>query len=434
MERLAVEKLKTWKTQVSRKPLLIRGARQVGKTWLAVDFGRRFFDGRVHVIDLERQPDWHRVFEANLDPQRIVSELEILINARIEPGRDLLFFDEIQSCPRAIMALRYFYEELPKLHVIAAGSLLEFAMKSISFPVGRVQLLQLPPMNFVEFLLAIGKTQVAEVIQGRPERQPESVHRMLLEDVRKYLFVGGMPESVRAFVRSSKLRDALESQAALVDTFRQDFSKYAPYSDKRCLNAVFSATARNVGKQTKYSNLAEGFSNPTIKKTFDLLCLAQVIRKVPSASPAGLPLGASASERKFKAIMVDVGLMHNLCGLPVSAEYTKSDLLAIYQGALAEQFVGQEFISAGQELYYWAREARNSTAEVDYLTVVNREIYPVEVKSGAAGRLRSLHLLLKSFANCPNGVVFSTVPYSELPQQKLRFLPLYYAYSFASAN
>ena len=434
MERLVVEKLKTWKTQLSRKPLLILGARQVGKTWLVKDFGSRFFDGAVHVIDLERQPDWHRVFAANLQPQRILSELEILINARIEPGRDLLFFDEIQSCPRAIMALRYFYEDFPELHIIAAGSLLEFALKNISFPVGRVQLLHLPPMNFIEFLLANGKKQAAEVVQNKPARQPDSVHTMLLEEVRQYLFVGGMPECVGAYMRSNKLRDPAEIQADLVNTFRQDFSKYAPYSDKRCLNAVFSATAKNVGKQIKYSNLAEGFTNPTLKKAFDLLGMAQVIRKVPSASPAGLPLGASASERKFKAIMVDLGLMQNLCGLAANTEYVKSDLLAIYQGALAEQFVGQEFISAGQELYYWARDRKSSTAEVDYLIVVNGEIYPVEIKSGAAGRLKSLHLLLQTYASCPVGVVFSTAPYSELPEQRLRFLPLYYAHKFASQD
>lgn len=430
MERLITKKLQSWKGQSKRKPMILRGARQVGKTWVVVNFGQKFFEGRVHVVDLERNPDWHRIFEVNLDASRIISELEILLNHRIVPGKDLLFFDEVQSCPRAIMALRYFYEELPELHVIAAGSLLEFAFSDISFPVGRVQILNIYPLSFLEFLLAAGKKLAAEIVQAAPVTQQDSVHRMLLEEVRKYMFVGGMPECVLAYIRTGSMRDAIEIQADLVNTFREDFFKYAPFSDKRCLNAVFTAISRNIGNQIKYSNLAEGFTNPTIKKAFDLLCLAQVVRKVPAASPAGLPLGASASERKFKALMMDVGVMQHLCGMPVKFEYAKSDLLAIYQGALAEQFVGQELLAAYQEeVHYWARDAKSSTAEVDFLVVVGGKIYPVEIKSGTSGRLRSLHLLLQTYPNCPAGYVFSMAPYSRLPEQKLIFLPLYYVYS-----
>ena len=435
MERLITKKLLAWKDQRNRKPLMLRGARQVGKTWSVIDFGKRCFEGTVHVVDLEQRPDWHRVFEENLVTARILSELEILLNARIVPGRDLLFLDEIQSCPRAIMALRYLYESCPELHVIAAGSLLEFAARDISFPVGRVQFLNMSPMNFVEFLMATGKTMAAEVVLSPPEKQPDSVHTMLLDELRRYLFVGGIPECVQAYVRTGRIRDAFDVQAELAHAFRQDFSKYAPYSDKRCLNAVFSSTAKNVGGQIKYTRLAEGYANPTIKKAFDLLCLAQVIRKVPSTTPAGLPLGASASERKFKALMVDIGLMQHLCGLPVDVEYAKADLLGIYQGAMAEQFVGQELVSAGQsELYYWARSAKSSTAEVDFLIVTHGRIRPVEVKSGASGRLRSLHLLLESYPNCRPGYVFSCAPYAELPGQKLVFLPLYYAYCASSLD
>ncbi|OPX24426.1 MAG: hypothetical protein B1H02_03510 [Candidatus Latescibacteria bacterium 4484_107] len=201
------------------------------------------------------------------------------------------------------------------------------------------------------------------------------------------------------------------------------------------MNAVLSSTAQRVGQQIKYAHLTEGYSNPTIKKAFDLLCLAQVIRKVASATPSGLPLGASASARKFKALMVDIGIMQHLCGLPVDVEYKKSDLLSIYRGALAEQFVGQELVAAGHhELYYWAREARSSRAEVDFLMVLDGRIYAIEVKSGASGRLRSLHLLLQTYPNCGPGYVFSCAPYSELPEQKLVFLPLYYVYGAASVR
>jgi len=435
MKRSILQKLLAWKNQKRRKPLILRGARQVGKTWSVIDFGKLSFKGKVHVVDLEKHLDWHRIFSGNLAAGRILSELEILLNEKIIPGKDLLFLDEIQSCPRAITALRYFYEECPKLHVIAAGSLLEFAMKEISFPVGRVQFLNMVPMSFPEFLQATGKTAAADILLSALQKQPDSVHALLLEELRRYLFIGGMPEAVLAYARSGKMRDAFEVQAELANAYRQDFAKYAPYSDKRCLNSVFSSTARSVGQQIKYTHLAEGFTIPTIKKAFDLLGLAQVIRKVSSSSPAGLPLGASASERKFKAHLVDVGLMQHLCGMPIDIEYHRSDLLSIYRGAMAEQFVGQEFVAAGQEeLYYWSREAKSSSAEVDFLITINGRIHPVEIKSGASGRLRSLHLLLETYPNCPSGYVFSTRPYSELPKQKLIFLPLYYAYTIIHLN
>jgi len=272
MKRSILQKLLAWKNQKRRKPLILRGARQVGKTWSVIDFGKLSFKGKVHVVDLEKHLDWHRIFSGNLAAAGILSELEILLNEKIIPGKDLLFLDEIQSCPRAITALRYFYEECPELHVIAAGSLLEFAMKEISFPVGRVQFLNMVPMSFPEFLQATGKTAAADLLLSALQKQPDSVHALLLEELRRYLFIGGMPEAVLAYARSGKMRDAFEVQAELANAYRQDFAKYAPYSDKRCLNSVFSSTARSVGQQIKYTHLAEGFTIPTIKKAFDPNC------------------------------------------------------------------------------------------------------------------------------------------------------------------
>lgn len=403
----------------------------MGKTWSIIDFGTKQFDA-VHVVDLEKHLDWHRIFEGKLVVADMLSQLEIFLNARIEPGRHLLFLDEIQSCPRAITALRYFYEDCPELHVIAAGSLLEFALREISFPVGRVQFLEMGPLNFAEFLMAIGKERAAEIALAPPGRQADSVHAMLLDEVRRYMFVGGMPECVATYTETGRMRDSFAVQAELVNAYRDDFAQYTPQVDRWCLNAVLTSVAQSVGQQVKYVNLAEGFSNPTIKKALDLLCLARVVRRVRAASPSGLPLGASASERKFKALVVDIGLMQHLCGMPVEVEYARTDLLAMYQGAMAEQFIGQELVAAGQsELHYWAREARSSSAEVDFLTVVSGQIRPVEVKGGAAGRLRSMHLLLGTYPGCAPGYVFSGAPYAELPEQKLVFIPLYCAYGAA---
>lgn len=428
MKRLVIERFVEWKNQPRRKPLIVRGARQVGKTWAIKYFGENYFQGKIHVVDLEKRPDWHSIFEGNLIPTRIISELEILLNTKIIPGQDLLFFDEVQSCPRALMALRYFYEEMPELHIIAAGSLMEFAMREISFPVGRVQFLNIYPLSFTEFLMATGKSLAAEIIQSKPGPQPASIHQMMLEELRQYFFIGGMPECVLAYVETGKIREAFDVQSELVNAYRQDFSKYAPYSDKNCLNAVLSSVAQRVGQQIKYVHLAEGYTSPTIKKAFELLNLAQVIRKISSTNPSGLLLGASASATKFKALMVDIGIMQHLCGIPANVEYTKTDLLGIHQGALAEQFVGQELIANGQnELYYWSRAAKSSSAEVDILGVFNNKIYPIEIKSGPSGRLKSLHLFLETYPNCRSGFVLSTAPYSELPEQKLIFIPIYFA-------
>lgn len=417
--------LTEWASSLRRKPLIIRGARQVGKTYSVQALGHARFQETV-TADLERNRDWHRVFEGDLDAKQVLSEIEVLAGKKIEPGKTLLFLDEIQACPRAITALRYFYEELPELHVIAAGSLLEFALGEISVPVGRVQYLEMHPMTFVEYLWAIGNNAAAQIVQAKPAALPEATHRLLLQELKRYCFIGGMPESVSAYLKSGSLQEAFEVQKELCETYRQDFSKYAPRSDPRCLDEVFLSVARHVGQQIKYARLAESFSDPTIKNAFDLLCKARVIKKVPSCNPSGLPLGASLSSKRFKAILVDVGMWQHLSGMRSDREYATDDLLGIYRGAMAEQFVGQEMmVSQNSELHYWSREARSSSAEVDYLAVVDGTIRAIEVKSGSSGKLRGLHLLLKSYPNMAGGIVFSSGPYAELPGQKLTFLPLY---------
>ena len=429
MDRLFTKQLVDWKSSSGRKPLIIRGARQVGKSYTVAWFGKNSFNGRIHTVDFEKHPDWHGIFGRNLDPFRIVSELEILLNAKIAAGTDLLFFDEVQAAPKAIMALRYFYEEMPGLHVIAAGSLLEFAMKDISFPVGRVNLASMTPMNFYEFLKACQKDNLAEIILSEPEKLPDSIHSALLYSLKEYMYIGGMPQCVNIWREIRSTAEVFNIQNDLAGTYRQDFSKYAPYVDKRSLNNALGSVAKNVGHQVIYTRLSDEFTGPTNKKAIDLLTQARVVSKVHAASPASLPLAATASEKRFKALLVDTGILRSLNQLPANIEYLKNDLLQMYHGALAEQFAGQEFISSGLEnLYYWSREAKSSSAEVDYLLVRNNKICPVEIKGGVAGKLRSLHLLLREFPNVDQGYVLSTAPYGEMPSQKIVFLPLYYAY------
>ena len=418
-----------WKDGKRRKPLILRGARQVGKTWSLKEFGKNRFES-LALVDLERNKPLRQLFDGDLNVTRICSDLEVLLQQKIIPGKTLLFFDEIQACPRAITALRYFYEEMPELHVVAAGSLLEFALEESSFPVGRVQFLNLYPLCFAEYLEAIGNAPAATAVLGNPAEISPAVHELLREELKRYFFIGGMPAAVKAYLENNSLRDAFEVQQEIAESYRMDFAKYTPRVDRFCLDSVFTSLSQHIGKQIKYARLGEGYSNPTLKKAFDALCLAQVARRIPSVDPSGLPLGATASAKLFKALMLDIGLMRYLSGMPNDIEYAKSDLLAIYRGAMAEQFVGQEMLVSQQgSLYYWDRQAKSSSAEVDYLAVLDGKIHPVEVKSGATGSLRSLHLFLAAYPECGKALVFSDRRYADLPEQKITFLPLYSAFA-----
>lgn len=425
MRRFIDEELRKWKEGTRRKPLILRGARQVGKTWSLKEFGKNKFES-LALVDLERNPPLRRLFDGDLGAARICADLEVLLRQKITPGKTLLFFDEIQACPRAITALRYFYEEMPDLHVVAAGSLLEFALKDASFPVGRIQFLNLYPLCFAEYLEAIGNAPATAAVLGNPRDITPAVHELLRDELKRYFFIGGMPAAVNAYRESSSLHDAFEVQGEIVESYRMDFAKYTPQVDRYCLDSVFTSLAQRVGQQIKYARLGEGYANPTLKKAFEALCLAHVARRIPAADPSGLPLGASASAKIFKALLLDVGLMRSLAAMPDDVEYGRSDLLAIYRGAMAEQFVGQEMlISQNGSLYYWDRQAKSSSAEVDYLAVMDGRIHPVEVKSGATGSLKSLHLFLAAYPDCGQAMVFSDRPYADLPKQKITFLPLY---------
>ena len=432
MKRLIESTLLEWKNSSRRKPLIIRGARQVGKTYTITGFGRINFKNYV-VIDFERNPKFRNIFENDLQPSRIIKELELAAAQRIIPGETLIFFDEIQEYPKALVALRYFYEEMPGLHIIAAGSLLEFAMGEIPFPVGRVQFAEIYPLNFLEFQMALRNERAVEYLSGSPKELSDTSHQFLLNQLKDYFFVGGMPEAVKTFSESKSTNRAIEVQGEICNSLKQDFAKYNPHVDKQCLTGVLTSLAKNVGKQTKYASLTADYSNPTIKKAYQTLVQAKLIHKINSVNPQGFPLSIMTS-KVFKSSMLDIGIMNYLCGIYKTDEYFKNDLLGIYRGAMAEQFVGQEMAyNQNNEMFYWSRQAKSSTAEVDYVISVNDRIIPVEVKSARSGRLRSMHQYLKEFPDCAVGYVFSANKYAELPEQKLNFIPLYFAYS-ASMN
>jgi len=433
MKRDIENELIKWKDSKRRKPLIIRGARQVGKTWSIKEFGKEYFDNTV-IIDFERNKEFSSIFDTNLDPKTIIETIEVLKGEKIKEGSTLVFFDEIQNTPKAIMALRYFYEEMPDLHIIAAGSLIEFALSTISFPVGRIQYLKMHPLTFSEFLVALKQDNLADIINNKPKALHELIHDKLLNYLKKYFFIGGMPEAVKTFIKLNSIKEVFDVHNELIYSFRYDFSKYGVYTNKEALDEVFYSIPKNIGNQIKYSKLSHSFTTPTIKKIFNLFQKAEIIKKIPSVSNLGIPLKSHISEKKFKALFLDIGLWQNTSGISIANEYKNTDLMNLYQGNLAEQYIGQELYKLFDEnLLYWVRDKKGSSSEVDYLINENNCNYPIEVKSGKSGSLKSLHFFLDTYKNENiSPIVFSTRNYSELKEKSgvLYFIPLYYVSGF----
>ncbi len=422
MQRKINDSLREWATKKARKPLLIRGARQIGKSWSVRNLGNTFFEGNYVEINLEKNPSLHTVFKQDFVVTRIIQDLELVLNINIEAGKTLLFIDEIQECPEAILALRYFYEEMPNLHIIAAGSLLEFVLGDISFPVGRIEQLAMYPMTFVEFLWAINKSKLADLLEKSPQQQSELVQKEIKAALKKYFIVGGMPECVSTYVNTQSFLKVQNIQNDLLFTYQQDFHKYKPSVDTDCIQDVLQNCIQKVGQQIIYTSLSDRFTMPTIKKAFEALKNARLLHKISNVSIAGLPL--TAAGKQFKALFLDIGLLVKASGMNITREFENNSLLGIFRGMLAEQFVGQEIVATQNELHYWARSEKSSTAEVDYVIVKNGEIIPVEVKASAKGALKSLHLALQNNSNINKAYIFSEAPLGEV--QNLHFIPIEY--------
>ena len=393
MDRAVDGVLDSWARDERRRPLLIRGARQVGKTYAVDALGKRRFSD-VASINLEREPRFRRCFDT-LEPRAILDQIGILRGEPVEPGHTLLFIDEIQECPAAVMALRYFYEQVPALHVAGAGSLLEFALEAeqLRMPVGRIQPLYMHPLSFSEFLRALGEEPVLRASRTYSAGVSTAVHEHLMALLRTYLLLGGMPAVVAEYLETGSAARAGQVQTAITQTLRDDFGKYARAASHRHLDRVLLHAARLVGRKFMYSKVDPDSRTRDLRAAVRLLERAGVVHRACSTSGAGLPLGAEADDLHYKVIMVDVGLMQNLCG--ATDQLLDGDPMRINDGAVTEQFVGQELLAHRSpyerpELYYWRRRQKNSAAEVDYLTAAAGRVVPIEVKAGKAGRLRSL--------------------------------------------
>ena len=398
MNRKQLILLNKWISNPNRKPIILRGARQVGKSTL-VRLLAEHQNRPLAEINLERCPSLAASF-AELDPNSLINVLEAL------PGIDdigpdtLLFLDEIQAVPEAIPALRYLYEDMSQLPVLAAGSLLEFTLAEhhFSMPVGRVEYLHMGPMTFTEFLQALDETRLVKVIQEFElgNKIPPIIHQRLLDLLRTYFFVGGMPEAVKTYAQTQRLKDVSAVHNSIIDTYREDFPKYIGSRNLARIQHVFNFAARNVGKKVKYSQFSSQDKSATIKSDIELLCMARVISKVIHSHCTGLPLQADIEHKTYKLLFLDVGLMNAICGLNWRSISQMADTQLVNEGVIAEQFIGQHLqdilsSSLNRELNYWLRENRSNNAEVDYVLGLNGKIIPIEIKAGATGSLKSLH-------------------------------------------
>lgn len=401
MNRDLEQALLYWKTKKHPMPLLLRGARQVGKTYLVEKFGQTHFD-QVVTINFELQPEMIRCFE-NLEPRDILNTLFLLTQKKIEPQKTLLFLDEIQDCPNAIRALRYFKEKLPEQHVIGAGSLLEFTLNNADFrmPVGRVESLYLKPLSFKEYLSGCDHQELRHWIEHTDLHTTINpvVHEKLLKLVKEYMMLGGMPSVVKMYVDTKDLNECQLIQTGLLNTYRQDFGKYAKKSDHRYLQRLFEKIPGLVGENFKYNKVDADMKSRDIKEALYLLQNAGLIYPVYSTSASGIPLGSAINEKKFKVLFLDVGLVTRATKLEMEILFSQ-DILLVNRGMLAEQWVGQELLAYATpfdeaNLYFWLREKRSSMAEVDFVITVDANIIPVEVKAGTTGRLKSLKLFME---------------------------------------
>ena len=348
---------------------------------------------------MERERDLHSLF-SQPDPKRMIEELTLLKGQLLTPGETLLFLDEVQACPSALAMLRYFHELMPDLHVIAAGSLLDFALRDFthSMPVGRIEFLHLHPMSFEEFLEAVEGSALTEYLGTISLGQPisEATERKFLEAVRRYFFIGGMPEAVRVYVERKDLLEVQRVQTALVQTVQDDFAKYGPRRMQELMRKTYRHAAENVGRKLKFVNVSRENRAVDVRQAMELLTQSRVLQAVYHTSANGLPLGAERDERHFKLLFLDVGLVNRMCGLNLVGS---EDLITVNEGLLAEQFVGQQLLCGGPpfedpQMFYWAREARNANAEVDFVISRDQDILPVEVKAGKTGTLRSMFQFL----------------------------------------
>ena len=399
MYRFAMESLRLWKERKNKKPLIIRGARQVGKTWLMREFGKTNYADVVY-INFGNNVSMQQLFEGSLQTDRLITGIELFAGHKINADTTLLIFDEVQEVPRALASLKYFNEEAPQYQIICAGSLLGVALhQGTSFPVGKVEFLDLYPLSFQEFLSAIGKKQYAELVRNKDYEAAMPFHQDYEDALKQYYYVGGMPEAVQAYSERKDFREVREIQQRILSAYEQDFSKHAPNETVPRIRMLWNSIPSQLAKENKkfvYGLIKEGARAKEYELSMLWLSDCGLVHKVQRVNAPNLPLKAYEDLKAFKLFLSDVGLLSCMVGLRQSVLLEGNALFQEFKGALTEQYVLQQLKTIhGLQIYYWTAE--KSTAEVDFVIDTGEEVIPIEVKAERNLQAKSLKVYRDRF-------------------------------------
>ena len=400
MYRIAMEKLLKWKRSTRRKPLIIEGARQVGKTWLMKEFGKQAYADTVY-INFDSNSGMAELFSSDLDTDRLIVGLELYVGHKIDPENSLLIFDEVQEVPRALASLKYFYENAPQYHIVCAGSLLGIALhQGTSFPVGKVDFLKLYPFSFKEFLMATGKERFAELLDQRDFSMITSFKKTYIDALKHYYFVGGMPEAVQSFAENKDFGEVRDIQKRILAAYEQDFSKHAPNDIVPRLRMLWNSIPSQLSKENKkfiYGLVREGARAKDYEIAIMWLSDCGLVYKVSRVNAAGIPLKAYEDLKAFKLFMLDVGLLGCMAGLRQRTLLNGNDLFVEFKGALTEQYVCQQ-LKAAEDLgvYYYTND--RGSCEVDFVVDTGERVVPLEVKAEVNLKAKSLKAYQEKFS------------------------------------
>ena len=399
MYRIAIEKLYKWKNSKRRKPLIIEGARQVGKTWLMKEFGKQAYADTVY-INFDSNSRKADLFSADLDTDRLIMGLELYAGRKINPDNTLLIFDEVQEVPRALASLKYFYENAPQYHIVCAGSLLGIALhQGTSFPVGKVDFLKLYPLSFSEFLMATGNERFAELLKKQDYEMITSFKQTYIDALKHYYFVGGMPEAVQSFAESKDFNEVRAIQKRILAAYEQDFSKHAPNEIVPKIRMLWNSIPSQLARENKkfiYGLVREGGRAREYETAIMWLSDCGLVHKVSRVNAAGIPLKAYEDLKAFKLFIVDVGLLGCMTGLRQRTLLDGDDLFVEFKGALTEQYVCQQLKTIEDlGIYYYTND--RGSCEIDFVVDTGEQIVPIEVKAETNLRAKSLKTYRERF-------------------------------------
>ncbi len=399
MYRIAMEKLLKWKNSKYRKPLIIEGARQVGKTWLMKEFGRQAYANTVY-INFDSNSRMMELFESDLDTDRLIIGLELYSGHKIDPANTLLIFDEVQEVPRALTSLKYFYENAPQYHIVCAGSLLGIALhEGTSFPVGKVDFLKLSPLSFREFMMAIGQEQFENLLNMQDYKMITPFRQTYMDTLKQYYYVGGMPEAVQRFAENKDFNEVRDIQKRILAAYEQDFSKHAPNAVVPRIRMLWNSIPSQLAKENKkfiYGLIREGARAKEYENAVMWLSDCGLVHKVSRVNLPGIPLKAYEDLKAFKLFLVDVGLLSCMVGLHQKTLLDGNDLFTEFKGALTEQYVCQQFKTLDDLGVYYYTNDRGS-CEINFIVDTGQKIAPIEVKAELNLKAKSLRTYHEKF-------------------------------------